>query len=127
MVFNDIGALVGKKSNSQYSIVKTGASFINELLVLASMELVVLEDTKERFFVELPGLDHTFCNNLKKELYQDANVKEASYVIDHPLVGTPKFLVHTDGKKAPRAALKDACKRIEGNNKEFLAAFKKIR
>jgi DNA-directed RNA polymerase subunit L len=91
------------------------------------MELVVLEEGKDKLVAELPGLDNTFCNNLKKELYADAAVKEASYVIKHPLLGTPTFLLHTDGKRAPRAALKDACKRIKDQNKEFLAAFKKVK
>lgn len=90
------------------------------------MDVKVIEDKKDLLIFELPGLDHTFCNHLKKELYNDTAVKEATYTIDHPLVGTPKFLLHTDGKKAPRTVLKDAVKRIKDTNKDFLAAFKKI-
>ena len=91
------------------------------------MEFVVVEDTKDKLVVDLKGFDHTFCNNLKKELYADGAVKEATYRIEHPLVGIPRFLVHTDGKKAPRAALKDAVKRVHEQNKEFLTAFKKLK
>ncbi len=91
------------------------------------MEIIVVEESKDQLVAELPGLDHTFCNSLKRELYADSAVKEASYVIKHPLIGTPTFLVHTDGKKAPRAALKDACKRIKDQNKEVLSAFKKVK
>lgn len=89
------------------------------------MEIKVIEETKTSLVADLPGLDHTFCNNLKKELYEDPAVKEASYVVSHPLVGTPTFLVHTE-KKAPKQALKDAVGRIHDKNKQFLAAFKKL-
>jgi DNA-directed RNA polymerase subunit L len=91
------------------------------------MEATIVEETKEQLQMDLLGLDHTFCNNLKKELYADSAVKEATYMIEHPLVGTPRFLVHTDGKKAPKAALKDAVKRIKEHNKEFLTTFKKLK
>jgi DNA-directed RNA polymerase subunit L len=91
------------------------------------MELIVIEEAKNKLLVDIQGLDHTFCNNLKKELYADAAVQEATYAIKHPLVGTPRFLVHTDGKKAPRAALKEAASRVQAQNKEFLAAFKKLK
>jgi DNA-directed RNA polymerase subunit L len=91
------------------------------------MEIVVVEDTKNKLVADLPGLDHTFCNNLKKELYADSVVKEATYRIEHPLIGTPRLLVHTDGKKAPRAAVKDALKRIKDQNKDFKSAFSKLK
>ena len=90
------------------------------------MEVKIVEDGKERLLMELPGFDHTFCNHLKKELYSDSAVKEATYMISHPLVGVPSFLVHTD-KKAPKTAVKDACKRVKDTNKEFLTAFNKIK
>jgi DNA-directed RNA polymerase subunit L len=89
------------------------------------MELIVIEEAKDKLIVDIQGMDHTFCNNLKKELYSDPAVQEATYSIKHPLIGTPRFLVHTDGKKAPKAAIKDALKRIKEQNKEFLTAFKK--
>jgi DNA-directed RNA polymerase subunit L len=88
------------------------------------MELVVLQDTKDTLAFELKGAGHTLCNGLKKELYADGAVKEATYTIRHPLVGTPEFLVHTDGKKAPRQALKDALKRLEERNKTVLKSLK---
>jgi DNA-directed RNA polymerase subunit L len=91
------------------------------------MELVVLSDTKDTLTFELKGEGHTFCNGLKKELYADSAVKEATYTIRHPLVGIPEFLVHTDGKKAPRAALKDAVKRLHERNKDFLKSFKSLK
>ena len=89
------------------------------------MDVVVIEEKKDSLVVDLPGLDHTVCNSLKKELYQDAAVKEATYTISHPLIGTPRFLVHTDGKVAPKTAIKNAIKRLKDHNKDFLTAFKK--
>lgn len=91
------------------------------------MEISVVEDTKDKLVMDLKGFDHTFCNSLKKELYAENGIKEATYRIEHPLVGIPRLLVHTDGKKAPRAALKDAAKRVKDHNKEFLTAFKKLK
>ncbi len=91
------------------------------------MEIVVTQDTKDLLTFELKDSGHTFCNSLKKELYADAAVKEATYNIRHPLIGTPEFLVHTDGKKAPRAALKDAVKRLHERNSAFLKAYKTLK
>lgn len=88
------------------------------------MELLVLHDTKDTFSFELKGSGHTFCNGLKKELYADSAVKEATYTIRHPLVGVPEFLVHTDGKKAPKAALKDAVQRLTKRNADLLKQIK---
>ena len=89
------------------------------------MELIVLHDTKDTLSFELKGAGHTFCNGLKKELYTDSSVKEATYSIAHPLVGVPQFLVHTDGKKAPKAALKDAVERLKKRNADILKQLKK--
>jgi DNA-directed RNA polymerase subunit L len=84
------------------------------------MELVVLQDTKDTFSFDIKGVGHTFCNGLKKELYADNAVKEATYAIAHPLIGTPRFFVHTDGKKAPKAAIKEAVQRLEKRNADVL-------
>ena len=89
------------------------------------MELLVLKDSKDSFSFELKGTGHTFCNGLKKELYADSSVKEATYTIRHPLVGVPEFLVYTDGKKAPKAALKDAVDRLKKRNADILKQIKK--
>jgi DNA-directed RNA polymerase subunit L len=89
------------------------------------MELVVLKDTKDTILFELRGAGHTLCNGVKKELYHDPAVKEATYTIAHPLVGVPEFIVHTDGKKAPRAVLKEAIDRIKKRNAEVLKQLKK--
>ncbi len=90
------------------------------------MEIKVIESTKKRIVFELPGTDHTFCNGLKKELWNDKNIKVSAYNIEHPLIGIPKFIVETDDKE-PKKALSDAVKRLQKKNKEFLDLAKKIK
>ncbi len=84
------------------------------------MEFKVLEDSKNRLVFELRGETHTFCNVLKEELQAIKGVVIATYTIDHPLVGTPKFHLETKGIE-PREALKDALKQL----KKKAEAFKK--
>ncbi len=89
------------------------------------MEIEVVEKTKNKLIFNLHGANHTFCNNLKDELWNDKSVKVAAYNIDHPQISAPQFIIDTDGKKDIKKILKDAVDRIKKTNKEFLAAFKK--
>jgi DNA-directed RNA polymerase subunit L len=88
------------------------------------MEIVLIESKKHRLVFELKGVDHTFCNALKQELWNDEDVKVAAYNIDHPLVGVPKFIIETGGDA--KEALLGASSRLQKRNKEFLAAFEKL-
>jgi DNA-directed RNA polymerase subunit L len=76
------------------------------------MELEILEDKKNKLVVEIKGEDHTFCNALKAELWNDKHVKIASYNIQHPLISEPRIIVETDGSETPQDALKGAAKRL---------------
>lgn len=87
------------------------------------MELKVLEDKKNRFVVEIKGEDHTFCNMLKKELWNDSHVKIATYNIHHPMIGKPKMIVETDGAEEPRKALIEAAKRLGKDLDKFKKEF----
>ncbi len=91
------------------------------------MELNILEDKKKRLVFELKGEKHTLCNALRDELWNDKAVKAAAYNISHPLVGIPKFVVETDGKKAPKKALKDAISRLQKKNKDLIKEVKKVK
>ena len=91
------------------------------------MELNVLETSKNKLVLQIKGVGHTFCNNLKSELWNDSSVNVAGYVIEHPLIGIPKLVVETDGKREPKKAVLDAVSRIKSNNKEFLSSYKKIK
>ena len=89
------------------------------------MEIVVKENNKNRFVFELKDSTHAFCNLLKTELWNDKHVKVATYTIDHPLVGVPRFIVETDGKETPQEALNDAVKRIKKINEKVRKDFSK--
>lgn len=91
------------------------------------MEIKVYEQTKRRLVFELIGVDHTFCNSLKKELWNDDSVRAAAYAIAHPLIGIPKFIVETNGQKDADAVLKAAANRLKKHNKDFLGLFKEAK
>ncbi|MBW3015031.1 DNA-directed RNA polymerase subunit L [Candidatus Woesearchaeota archaeon] len=91
------------------------------------MELKVIEEGKNRLIVEIQGEDHTFCNALKKELWNDSHVKAAGYNISHPLVGEPRIIVETDGKVDPKKALAEAAKRLKKTIEKFSKAFDKMK
>ena len=76
------------------------------------MEIKVLEDKKNKLIIELKEESHTFCNALKKELWNDKHIKAAGYNIEHPLVGVPKIIIETDGKD-PKKALIEAAGRLK--------------
>ena len=95
---------------------------------MVEMELNILEETKHKLVFELKGENHTFCNALKQELWNDKHVKIAGYTIAHPLIGIPKFVVETDGSRTHKKALADAAKRLKDVSDKFKAAFvKKIK
>ena len=84
------------------------------------MEFVVVEESKTKLVFDLRGETHTFSNLLKEELLSTKGVTTASYRVDHPLTGVPRFLVETKGVE-PRKALKEALASI----KKKAEAFKK--
>ncbi len=89
------------------------------------MELNVLEKKKYRLIFELPGADHTLCNALKTELWNDGDVKVATYTINHPLVAVPKFILETKGKDAAEA-LVEAIGRLQKQFKSFATVLAKV-
>jgi DNA-directed RNA polymerase subunit L len=90
------------------------------------MEMNILEESKNKIIFELIGEDHTFCNALRDELWEDKDVVSASYNIKHPLISAPRFIVETK-KNDPKKTLKDASERIRKNNDKFIKAFSKAK
>lgn len=90
------------------------------------MEIEVLEQTDTRMRFVLHGAGHTFCNHLKHELYNDENVDIAAYKVDHPLTGTPTFIIQLTKKAKFEKILADAVKRIKDSNKDLASAVKKL-
>ncbi len=100
-------------------------TFINILCKSTSMELVVLEENKQKMVFELKGETHTFCNLLKKELQGNKEVNLVSYRIDHPLVGVPRFILETKGTE-PRKVLKEALKSLTKKTEELTKEIAKL-
>ncbi|MCF7799331.1 DNA-directed RNA polymerase subunit L [Candidatus Woesearchaeota archaeon] len=88
------------------------------------MEIKILEETAKRMVFQLVGSDHTFCNTLKKALLEVSGVSIATYAIEHPQIGIPKFVVETTTGK-PSDALKKAVDIVTKQNKAFVNAFTK--
>lgn len=86
------------------------------------MELNVLESSDKRAVFELLGADHTVLLLLKNALEGNEDVVAATFAIDHPLVGHPKFIIETK-KGAPKKvllkAISDLDKEIESTEKEL--------
>lgn len=91
------------------------------------MEIEVLEQESGRIKFALHGAGHTFCNNLKHQLYTDKNVDVAAYKVDHPLVSTPTFIIQKSGRSKFSTILKNVAKGIKDDNKEFASALKKLK
>ncbi|MFH0978283.1 MAG: DNA-directed RNA polymerase subunit L [Candidatus Woesearchaeota archaeon] len=83
------------------------------------VEVRILEDKKTRLVVELEGADHTVCNSIKQELWNDPHVKISGYNLKHPLVGIPTMTIETDSTEAPKKALTEAIKRLKKVNESF--------
>ena len=86
------------------------------------MELVIVEDKKNKLIFELKGADHTICNVLKNELWNDSHVKVATYSIKHPLISSPRLIVETDGSISPSSAIKGAVNRLKKISDKFRKA-----
>jgi DNA-directed RNA polymerase subunit L len=89
-----------------------------------TMEVKILEEKKRRLVFELHGANHGICNALKNELWNDSAVTLASYAIEHPLVGIPKFVVETSTDVEPKAAVKKAISRLRKQAEQFRAEVK---
>ena len=88
------------------------------------MEIKVLESSSNLLVFQLIGADHTLCNSLKKELIGQKDVEVATYAIEHPQVGIPKFHIETIGKTAPKKVLQEAIKSLKELNATFSKNFK---
>ena len=96
------------------------------MAIVINMEINILEDKKKRLVFEINGEDHTLCNALREELWNDKSVTVSAYNISHPLIGIPKFIIETNGKD-PKKALKDAISRLKKKNTELKKQVEKIK
>ena len=91
------------------------------------MEIKVLEETKNRLRFEVKGEDHTLCNLLRKELWNNKQIKISGYSIEHPLVSEPVMIVETDGNEDPRKALLKAVDSLKERSKELSTQISKLK
>lgn len=89
------------------------------------MKINVIEQEKNKIRIEIIGETHTFCNVLRKELWNDDDVKVAGYNIEHPLVANPVLTLETD-KKDPKKVLEAAIKRLRDKNEKIREAVKSV-
>ncbi|MBL7054172.1 DNA-directed RNA polymerase subunit L [Candidatus Woesearchaeota archaeon] len=89
------------------------------------MKLNILENKKNKLVFESRGLGHTFCNVLKKEMWNDSHIKVATYSIRHPLVSKPKMIIETDGNETAKNALLAAVQRLKKVSEKFKKEFSK--
>ena len=89
------------------------------------MEIKILDDKKSKMIIEVKDTDHTLCNALKTELWNDKHVKIAAYSIRHPQISVPQMIVETDGDESPRNAMINAVERLHKSNAKFKKEFLK--
>jgi len=82
------------------------------------MELVLLENEKNRLKFEIKGEEHSFCNMLRKELWNDKAVEIAGYKIEHSLISQPVFTVEVSKGNAKDSVV-NATRRIRKMFKEM--------
>ncbi len=85
------------------------------------MDIKILEKNKNTIKVSIKGEDHTFCNALVKELWEDKDTDIAGYEIKHSLTEDP--ILTLQSKKDPVKAINDAIDRLKKQNKELREKF----
>ena len=82
------------------------------------MELRLVNKTGNRLEIEVIGENDTLLNLLKQKLLTDPAVETATYVMGHPYLDNPTFVVETKSGK-PDAAVKNAAKDLRAQFDEF--------
>ena len=88
------------------------------------MEIKILNEDKNRIEFEVIGEDHTLCNAVRNELWNQNNVNVSAYNIKHPLVSNPIMLVEVS-KGDPKTALNSAVSSLKKQIKELKDIFSK--
>jgi DNA-directed RNA polymerase subunit L len=82
------------------------------------MEIKILNENKNRIELEVIGEDHTLCNSIRDELWNQENVEISAYNIKHQLINNPIMLVETK-KGDPKKALQNAILSLKKKIKEI--------
>ena len=89
------------------------------------MKLNILEQKYNEIKVEIEGENHTIANALRKELWENKNVKVSGYNIKHGLIRNPVLVIETE-KEKPLVALKKAVSGLKKKMKDLKTVFKKL-
>ena len=84
------------------------------------MKVKVLENKTNELKLEID--DSTICEALRKELWEDKTLIQASYSRKHS-IESPVLVIQTEGKSAKKA-LQDAIARLEKKSEEFAKSIK---
>ena len=82
------------------------------------MDMRLRSKTDKKMEIEFIGETDTLLNLLKQRLLTDPNVESATYVMGHPYLDNPLFVLETKSGKAD-AALKNAAKELRQQFDEF--------
>ena len=82
------------------------------------MEIKILKEEKNKIEFEVVGEDHTLCNSIRDELWNQDDVEISAYNIKHPLISNPVMLVEVS-KGDPRKALLSAVAGLRKKVKEI--------
>ena len=85
------------------------------------MELELKPSVDNQTIIEIKGEDHTFCNILRKQLWDNGEIENAGYTIAHSLTASPVFHIKT---KDPKKALEKASEKLQETFKELKTLFK---
>ncbi len=88
------------------------------------MEIVVIENEKNRFQFEIVGETHTLANYITKELWNDKEVTISGYNLKHPQTANVSILIETT-KKDPKKVLLDTLATLKKRSTEFKNQFHK--
>ena len=73
------------------------------------MEMRLVSKTNNRLEIQFIGENDTLLNLLKQKLLADPAVETATYIMGHPYLDNPTFVLETKNGK-PEGALKNAAK-----------------
>ena len=88
------------------------------------MEIKILKEEKNKIEFEVIGEDHTLCNSIRNELWNQDNVEVSAYSIKHPLISNPIMLVETS-RGDPKTAINSSITSLKKQIKELKETFSK--
>lgn len=86
------------------------------------MEVKLIEKKPEKWKLEIRGETHTLLNLLRENCWK-SGADQASYMIEHPYLSQPKFIISA---KNPKKVLISSAQKIINDTKELENELKRI-